>query len=409
MYRISQEFENPSISDASSAIRSEIEGLGLSTSIKRDDTVAVTAGSRNITDIVSVLRTVISALRALGAAPFIVPSMGSHGGGTASGQEELLRRYGITGEALGCPVRSSMEVVNLGTTELGFPVLIDKNAYEADHIVVVNRVKPHTRFTAPIESGLVKMCLIGLGKAEGARIYHRAIDRFGWRDVYDQSFEILSGKAHILFGLALIENSRKKIGAVAAFRPDRFLVEEPVLLGTARSMMAGIPVTDIDLLVVDEMGKDISGTGMDTNVTGRKEGHSSIARLIFVRDLSEKAGGNPLGIGLADFTTKRLVDKIDHHALYLNARTAYRTDACKIPMTFLSDMEAVEAAAFMTGIDDPALFRLVWIRNTQELGSFLVSESCIPDIKKNSSLSIQSGPIEISIDTDNNLVSPGMM
>ena len=182
-----------------------------------------------------------------------------------------------------------MEVVNLGMTGSGFPVLFDKYASEADHIVIVNRVKPHTRFTAPIESGLVKMCLIGLGKAEGARIYHRAIDRFGWRDMYGQSFKIVSEKAPLLFGLALVENAHKKIGAVAALRPDRFLVDEPLLLGRARDMMAGVPVTDIDLLIVDEMGKDISGTGMDTNVTGRKEGHSSIARRIFVRDLSATA------------------------------------------------------------------------------------------------------------------------
>ena len=320
---------------------------------------------------------------------------------------ELLRRYGISEDSLDCPVSSSMEVVSLGMTELGIPVLIDKIASEADHIVIVNRVKPHTRFTAPIESGLVKMCLIGLGKAEGARIYHRAIDRFGWRDVYGQSFRVLSETTHLLFGLALVENAHKNIGAVSALRPDRFLVEEPVLLSKARGMLAGIPITDIDLLIVDEMGKDISGTGMDTNVTGRKEGHSSIARRIFVRDLSAKAGGNSLGIGLADFTTRRLVDKIDHHALYLNARTAYRTDACKIPMTFESDMEAVEAAVCMSGIDDPAQFRIVWIRNTLELDTFHVSEACLHDIKKNRSLAIESGPFDISIDSFNNLVSPG--
>lgn len=406
MYRIRQEFDLPAVNDIPAAVRDEIERLGLSSDIKKGDTVAVTAGSRSITEIVTILRTVIGVLADLGAIPFVIPAMGSHGGGTAEGQVELLRRYGITEESVGCPVCSSKETVNLGITDLGFPVLIDRIAYEADHIVVLNRVKPHTRFTAPVESGLVKMCLIGLGKTEGARIYHRAIDRFGWRDVYSQSFRILSENTRLLFGLALIENAHKKIGSIAALRPDRFLIDEPLLLSSARSMMAGIPVADIDLLVVDEMGKDISGTGMDTNVTGRKDGHSSIARCIFVRDLSAKAGGNSLGIGLTDFTTKRLVDKIDHHAMYLNARTAYRTDACKIPMTFESDIEAIEASAFMCGIVDPAQFRVVWIRNTLELDTFHVSEACIHDVKKNRSLAIETGPIDIFTDPDNNLLTP---
>jgi len=191
MYRIRQKFDLPAVNDIPAAVRDEIERLGLSSDIKKGDTVAVTAGSRNITEIVTILRTVIGVLADLGATPFVIPAMGSHGGGTAEGQVELLRRYGITEESVGCPVCSSMETVNLGITDLGFPVLIDRIAYEADHIVVLNRVKPHTRFTAPVESGLVKMCLIGLGKAEGARIYHRAIERFGWRDVYGQSFRIL--------------------------------------------------------------------------------------------------------------------------------------------------------------------------------------------------------------------------
>jgi hypothetical protein len=406
MYRIAQDFQLPEVDDVPAAVRAEIDTLNLSASVRSGDTVAITAGSRSITDLVPALSTIIDSLRSMGAQPFIVPAMGSHGGGTAEGQSALLARYGITEDSLGCPVRSSMEVVSLGMTGAGLPILFDKHARDADHVVIVNRVKPHTRFTAPIESGIVKMCLIGLGKAEGARVYHRAIDRYGWKDVYGQAFPIVAEKAPLLFGLALVENARKKIAAVAGLRPDRFLVEEPLLLGRARDLMASIPVSDIDLLIVDEMGKDISGTGMDTNVTGRKEGRSSIARRIFVRDLSAGAGGNSLGIGLADFTTRRLVAKIDHHAMYLNARTAYRTDACKIPMTFDADLDALETAAFMCGIDDPAQLRVVWIKNTLDLGTFLVSKACLRDLGKDRSLTIDPEPVPVSIDSDRNLVPP---
>jgi hypothetical protein len=406
MYRVTQEFPLPEIEDVPAAISAEIDSLNIPASIRSGDTVAITAGSRSITDMVPALRTVIGSLRAMGASPFIVPAMGSHGGGTAEGQSALLARYNISEVSLGCPVRSSMEVVSLGMTGAGFPVLFDRHAYEADHVVIVNRVKPHTRFSAPIESGLVKMCLVGLGKAEGARIYHRAIDRLGWRETYGQSFAIVSKKVRLLIGLALVENARKKTGAVAALRPDRFPVEEPLLLARARDMMATVPVKDIDLLIVDEMGKDISGTGMDTNVTGRKDGLSPIARRIFVRDLSDRAGGNALGIGLADFTTRRLVEKIDHHATYLNARTAYRIDACKIPMTFDADLDALETAAFMCGVDDMAAFRIVWIKNTLELGTFLVSEACLHDLRKNRLLTIDPDPLPVSVDSARNLFPP---
>ena len=406
MYRIKQEFHIPEVDDVPAAVRAGIDSLELASSVKPGATVAITAGSRSIADMVPALGAVIDSIRAMGANPFIVPAMGSHGGGTAEGQAALLARYGITEDSLGCPVRSSMEVVSLGMTGAGFPILFDRHALEADHVVIVNRIKPHTRFTAPIESGLVKMSLIGMGKAEGARIYHRAIDRFGWRDVYTRSFPIVAEKGRILFGLALMENARKGIGAVAALRPDRFLAEEPLLLARARTMMAILPALDLDLLIVDEMGKDISGTGMDTNVTGRKDGHASVARRIFVRDLSAQAGGNSLGIGLADFTTRRLVEKIDRHAMYLNARTAYRTDACKIPMTFDSDIEAVETAAFMCGIDVPEKFRVVWIKNTLALGTFLASGACLHELKKNRSISVDPEPVSILVDTEGNLVQP---
>ncbi|OHD65969.1 MAG: hypothetical protein A2176_04200 [Spirochaetes bacterium RBG_13_51_14] len=404
MYRIRQEFHFPSEADVPAAVRRELGGLGLGAAIRAGDTIAVTAGSRGIADIRAVLTTVVEELLKLGARPFIVPAMGSHGGATARGQLDALQLLGITEATVGCPIRSAMETISLGEVEPGVPVLLDRNAAEADHIAVINRVKPHTRFTAPAESGLVKMCLIGLGKAEGARVFHRAIDRHGWRNISGPAFSIFAEKAPLLFGLALLENADKKIGAMMGLLPSQFTSEEPKLLSRALSIMAFVPFRDIDLLIVDEMGKDISGTGMDTNVTGRKDGLSSIARHVFVRDLTTGSGGNALGIGLADFTTRRLVDKIDYEALYVNARTAYRTDACKIPMVLESDRDAIMTSAAMAGADNPDSFRVVWIKNTLELGEMLVSDALLDDTKEHSSLKVLNGPHEIKFDSNGNLI-----
>jgi hypothetical protein len=248
------------------------------------------------------------------------------------------------------------------------------------------------------------MCLLGLGKPEGARILHRAIDQHSWQDVYKRVFPLFSAGTRLRFGLAIIENAHKKIAMVSAIEPGEFLTKEPKLLAQARSMMAFIPVSNIDLLIVDEMGKDLSGTGMDTNVTGRKEGLASISRFIFVRDLTDKSGGNALGIGLADFTTKRLVGKIDFNVLFTNALTAYRTDACKIPMSFGSDRDAIRTAAYMAGAHEPKTFRIVRIRNTLDLEQIYVSEAFIDEIKGNVCLKIMSGPSAIKFDEAGNLI-----
>jgi hypothetical protein len=404
MYRIEQEFLSPEIADVPAAVRAELDRLDLSRTVRKGDTVAVSAGSRGIADISLVLKTTVDALHGIGAQPFIVPAMGSHGGGTAQGQVATLHRIGVTEDTIGCPIRSSVETVKIAYTELGFPLLLDRHAASADHFAVINRIKPHTRFTAPVESGLIKMCLLGLGKPEGARILHRAIDQNSWKDVYESAFPLFAAKTRLRFGLAIIENSHKKIATISAIEPDEFLTKEPELLAQARSMMAFIPISDIDLLIVDEMGKDLSGTGMDTNVTGRKEGLASIARFIFVRDLTEKSGGNALGIGLADFTTKRLVKKIDVDALYTNALTAYRTDACKIPMSFRSDREAIRTAAYMAGAREPKAFKIVRIKNTLELEGIYASEAFIDEIKGNPRLKIVSGPSAMKFDDAGNLI-----
>jgi len=406
LYRVKQQVKQTKPLDIEAAISSEMARLEVGQIIAPGDSVAITAGSRGIANIQQILKTIVDELKALGSKPFIVPAMGSHAGGTAQGQARLLAGLGITRDKMGCPIRASMEVVKVGQSDLNIPVYLDKYAYGADHIFVVNRVKPHTKFSGKVESGLIKMCLIGLGKREGAGIYHRAIDHYSWDEVVDSVREILLSRTHVKFGLAILENAQEETAAIVGLRRDEFFTREPALLNEARKMMPSLPFEEIDLLIVDEMGKEFSGTGMDTNITGRKPGSAVQVLRIFVRDLTSASLGNAQGIGLADFTTTRLVEKIDRNALYLNSRTAHRTDTCKIPMTFENDRVALEIAMEMTCIRKQQEKRIVWIKNTLELQEILVSQAYLPAIDTRGDLKIIGGPYQIKFDKTNNLVHP---
>jgi len=406
LYSVEQRFRVSGIDDIAGAVRAEIDRICPGERVSPGDTVAVTAGSRGIRGIDLITRSVIDTLKEKGARPFIVPAMGSHGGATAEGQKKVLAGYGITEKAMGCEIRSSMDVVVIGETSLGTLVFLDRYASEADHIAVINRVKPHTKLCGSVESGLLKMCLIGLGKQEGARTCHRAIDRHSWMEVVNSVSDKIIRNSRILFGLAILQNAREGIGRIEALLPDEFTAREPGLLNEAREMMASLPVREIDLLIVDEMGKEISGTGMDTNITGRKEGADMKVTRVFVRDLSTATMGNAQGIGLADFTTSRLVDKIDYQALYINSRTAYRTDSCKIPMTLENDYEALRVAAEMAGCKSPDDLRVVWIKNTLDLEKILVSGNMLEEISGKPYTSVTGGPDGFEFDERGFLVSP---
>jgi hypothetical protein len=406
IYKVEQHFKGPEVSDIPAKISEEISSLNLSQKIKPGQTVAITAGSRGIRHIDEIIKSVVDEMKALGAKPFIIPAMGSHGGGTAEGQREVLSNYNITEETMGCEIRSSMETVVIGKTSLGTDVFLDKYASEADHIAVVNRVKPHTKLIGEIESGLMKMCLIGLGKREGARTYHRAIDHYNWMDIVNSVADTVIHNAPITFGIAILQNAYENIGILKGVKPENFYTEEKELLKMARDLMGKLPFQNVDLMVVDEMGKDISGTGMDTNITGRKDDSTMQVVRVFVRDLTEATHGNAQGIGLADFTTRHLVDQIDYNALYINSQTAYRTDSCKIPMYFNTDSDVLKVATDMAGIDDPAQYKLVWIKNTLELEEIYVSEVYLKDLKQNSDVEICGGPYEIQIDQQGNMISP---
>src|SRR5216683_2980151 len=270
MLRVRQEFERPKVEDVAGTIRSELQKLELSKTIQPGQSVALTAGSRGIANIPLILQSVARFLKELGAKPFLVPTMGSHGGGTAEGQRKVLESYGITESFVGAPIRASMEVVSVGSTAEGFPVVVDRHAAEADHIGVIGRVKSHTGFHGPVESGLLKMMMIGLGKHAGALTYHRILLEYPFDQVVRSVSRTVRARAPIAFGLGLVENAYEETAHIEAVRPEEFEPREEQMLTLAKRWLARLPLRQADLLIVDEIGKDISGSGMDTNVVGRK-------------------------------------------------------------------------------------------------------------------------------------------
>jgi hypothetical protein len=411
MYRIRQIFERPTVQPVGEAVQSELKRLSLEKKMKPGQRVAITAGSRGVANIAAILKATVDHLKSLGTRPFIFPAMGSHGGATAEGQTALLAHYHVTEALMGAPVLSSMEVVRIGRTEDNVPVYIDKYALEADHIVVVNRIKPHTKFKAPIESGLMKMMAIGMGKQNGADYYHKAaLHHSFFKIIVDAGREVLK-KAPVLCGIGIIENGYDETAKIVALRPEEIEMEEKKLLEEAKGMMPGLPFNEMDLLIVDEIGKDISGVGIDPNVTGRNRDllgvfpHSTHVKRIFARDLTAHSNGNAIGIGLADITTKRLVDKIDYQATYMNAITGISLEKAAIPMHFETDHQAIEIALGSIGLTPPVKSRIVRIKNTLHLDEVEVSEIFEKEIRERADLEILEGPGPMTFDEGGNLTN----
>ena len=402
---IHQDIKSSTIADLESELRSKLDAFGLKDLVKPNDTVAITGSSRGINSQNIILKTVINYLKELKTTPFIIPAMGSHGGGTAEGQLQILKDYGITEESMGCPIKASMEVVELGESEFGSPVYFDKHAFSADKIIVVNKIKSHSQFTGEVESGLTKMCLIGLGKRKGAQQCHRLYNHYGWPRVSKSILKVILKNAPIICGIGIIQNINNEPSQLHVLHPDEFFTKEPILLQNYKDLNEHLPFKDIDLLIVDEMGKNIFGTGMDTNITGRKDGSSMHVQWLFVRDLTEASHGNAQGIGLADFTTKRLVDKIDYNKLYTNSFTAYRTDTPKIPIFLQNDKEVMNAIMDMAGVSDLSTFRMVWIKNTLELKDIIVSEHFFDQIESRDNLSFIGDEEAIEFDEEGFLVN----
>jgi hypothetical protein len=348
--------------------------------------VAVALGSRGISRIDEIARILIAEIRKLGLSPFVVPAMGSHGGGTAEGQVEVLAKLGLTEESLSAPIRSSMDVVDYGMTVDGSRCKFDRHAAGAAAVVVVNRVKSHTTFDRTIESGLVKMVAVGLGKAEGARAVHRTgPDAF--TQVLPALARIALEKAPIALGVALVENAGKQLVAVEGVAPDDFFREDERLLKLAKSLIAKLPFGKMDGLVVEQIGKDISGAGMDYAVMGRADLRTvpnppePFAARVAVLGLSEATGGNGLGIGLADFTTRDVVDRIDLQQIYMNSLTSTMAEKSRIPIVLRNDLDALRATVSTSWSHTDLATRLCIIRSTLHLDEILVSDSLLPDIE----------------------------
>jgi hypothetical protein len=411
MIRIQQHFKTDPIQDIPAAVRAELERIGEGAIVGRGDSVAIAAGSRGIANLAVVIREIVGNLRSLGAKPFIFPAMGSHGGATAQGQLNILEHYGITKEAVGAPIRATMKVKRVGTSIDGIPVFVDQYASKADRIVVVNRVKPHTDFKGPNESGLMKMLAIGLGKQEGANLYHNAVVRLGHSRVFRGVAREILKQCPIAFGVALVENQRDETQVIRAVPAAEIEREEQQLLRKAKRLFPRIPVDPIDLLIVDRMGKEISGTGMDQNVIGRSviPYHNPSKRpqimRIFVRDLTDDSGGNATGIGNADFTTARLVAKIDSRPTYMNAITSSCPEAVRIPPYFDTDREAIEAALKTVGEVAPEEARVVHIASTLHLEKMNISEALLREAESMEGISVTGPPRPMKFDDYGNLIS----
>ncbi|TDF95432.1 lactate racemase domain-containing protein [Paenibacillus piri] len=397
MAKVRQNFFAPEIEDTALAVHTAIKTAGVLSRIKRGDRVAIAVGSRGVADIPILVREVVNAVKAVGGEPFIVPAMGSHGGATAAGQVEVLEHLGVTEQSAGAPIRSSMEVVEIGRLPKGLPVFTDKLAYQSDKIIVINRIKPHTAFSGPIESGLMKMVTIGLGKHKGADAAHAYGFKFMAEHVPEMA-KIALSKLPIIFGLASIENAYDRPAKIIAVPAEDMQHVEPQLLLDAKSFMPRLLFDPIDVLIVDEVGKDISGSGMDPNITGRfntpyvQSKAPAISRIV-VLGLTEKTQGNALGIGPADVITRKLFDEIDWEKGYMNAFTSTVLTPVKVPMFLPTETLAVQAAVRTCNAFDMRQVRMVRIKNTLELKHIWISESMLPDALNSNDIDVISEPV----------------
>jgi hypothetical protein len=397
MAPVKQHFPSVAEKDVVGSVVEQLRQADLKAAIAPGARIAVSTGSRGITDIDRIVRAVVDCLKEAGGEPFILPAMGSHGGGTPEGQKKVLEGYGITPESMGVPIEATMEVIEVDRLKDGTPVLVNRLALEADGIVLVNRIKPHTSFRGPFESGLMKMMTIGLGSHKGATIAHSKGAQ-GLAKVIPAWGKSILEKAPILMGLGIIENAYDETARLVALKPEEFISGEPKLLEEAREAMPRILVQAIDLLIVEEIGKDISGTGMDTNVVGRmmlpgiKEPEVPGVSRIVVLDLTERTHGNASGMGLADIITRRLFDKIDYKSTYANVFTSTFLNRAYIPVIMETDREAIAAALQVLGLEDSAQARVVRIKNTLSMAAIQISAPLLNEFGSHPHLE-QAGPL----------------
>jgi len=405
-----QVFDVETLEDVAAGVAAEFAKPESEGAIRAGAEIAITVGSRGMNRLPELTAAIVSEVKKRGGKPFIAPSMGSHGGATAEGQEKLLAKLGVTAATAGCPIRSSMEVVELDRLPNGLPVLMDREAMAADGIIVMNRIKPHTSFSGDYESGMVKMLSIGMGNQKGADSCHA----LGFGQMAQSIVEmarIKLAKCPVVLGIASIENAYDQVSRIVVVPANRILEVEPDLLIEARRKMPRLLIDPVDVLVVDRIGKEFSGTGADPNITGR-------AATSFVRttqrvermamlDLSDKSAGNATGIGLADSCCRRLVDKIDFEATYANPLTSTVLAQAKIPMTFPNDRLAIQACVKTCGVVDMNRIRMVRVANTLEIGTLMISEALIAEADSIPGLEVAGEAADLSFDGDGNLTDLG--
>ncbi len=401
LYRIRQRFDTTSIKNLPGSIHREFSRLNGRKNVLPGQRVAVAVGSRGINNLRTIVATVVECIRNMELEPFILPAMGSHGGATAEGQAALLNELGITEASVNAPIISTMEVISVGRLDSGAEVFISKDAFEADHIVIINRVKPHTLLRGEVESGLCKLLTVGCGKHKGALNMHK----FGLASSITPAARIILEKAPVLCGLGIVENALEQVHTVKLAFPEQFIEVDKELLRSARGLLPRIPLDDLDILLVDEMGKNISGAGIDPNVIGfwRREGgpRKPDYRTLIVLDLTPQSKGNAVGIGMADLTTRRVIDKVDLKPTYTNAITAGVWRGVRLPIALENDRAVLETA--MSHVLDPRHVRMVRIVNTLHLENFWATEALLPELREQEGLIVEETPLQLQFDDEGRL------
>ncbi len=410
-FRIRQKFARPKLENIGAAVQAGLTNAGLPERIQPGQSVAITAGSRGVANIATITRHCVDFCKQLGARPYIVPAMGSHGGATDAGQAAVLARYGITPESMGCEIRSSMEVIEVCQAKEGFTVFFDRHASQADHVLVVNRVKSHTRFCGPVESGLMKMMLIGLGKQHGAEVYHRAIMNYSFDTIVRSVARETIDRCRIVGGLAILENGYEETAEIVGVRPREIEAVEPTLLKKVQSWAPRLPADKLELLIVDEIGKEVSGAGMDTNVIGRKfNDHCAIGdetpsiRHIYVRGLTATTHGNATGIGISEMCHRRVVEAMDVAATRMNCMTGGHLTAAMVPVDFPSDRAALTAAMGQAGLLTPDRVPAMWIKNTLHLEEIECSQVLRDALSQRPNIEILTEPRELQFNDQGDLL-----
>ncbi|HWR42529.1 lactate racemase domain-containing protein [Sporomusa sp.] len=396
MARVKQIIAQSAIKDIKSAVSEEVKRINVADRIKPGEKVGITVGSRGVANLKVIVEVLIEEVKKVGGEPFILPAMGSHGGGTAEGQIEMLKSLGISSETMNVPVIACSEASQIGTTQQGIPVYVNDITLseQLDKIIIFNRVKEHTEFEGEIESGIHKICAIGIGNPKGALTVHQYSLDFGYEKAITEVGAYIINYLPVAFAFATVENYYHKTAHIKAMLPNEIADEEKRLLKLAKSNLGKIPFEELDVLIVDEMGKNVSGAGMDTNVIGRilvfgqKEPEKPVIKRIVVLDTTEESHGMATGVGLADFTTKKLVDKLDLWSTYFNCITAQAPEKGRIPIYFATEKDSIGAALTCIGVTKPEDARVVHIQNTNEVEIIEVSESLVQEVLDRSNLQL---------------------